>query len=120
MTQNSDNGFWAAFPSKSELLKWYGENGTGKIFSVNAHLHTPYSFSAFSSIGQAIKMAVEEQVKVLGINDFNTAEGYDEFYDACTKAGIYPLFNIEFTGVIEEYRATNIRVNDTNNPSLAK
>jgi len=40
------------------------------IVDVNAHMHTPYSFSAFDSVTQALDMAAEEEVKVVGINDF--------------------------------------------------
>ena len=44
---------------------------------VNAHLHTPFSFSAFRDIDDALDRAVAEKVKVVGINDFYTAEGYE-------------------------------------------
>ncbi|GEM_PF-4695014 len=36
---------------------------------VNAHLHTPYSFSAFRDIDDALDRAATENVKVVGIND---------------------------------------------------
>ena len=44
--------------------------------SVNAHLHTPYSFSAFDTLTDALNRAVAENVKVVGINDFYTTAGY--------------------------------------------
>ena len=50
-----------------------------KIFDVNAHLHTPYSFSAFKDVKQALDMAREEGVKVVGINDFYSLDGYGEW-----------------------------------------
>ena len=68
--------FWNIFPAKAELLRWYSENGKGNISPVNAHLHTPYSFSAFKDITQAMNMAVAEGVRVMGINDFYTTDGY--------------------------------------------
>ncbi len=68
--------FWKTFPAKEELLKWYADNGDGEIRLVNAHLHTPYSFSAFTDISQALNMAVNENVKVVGINDFYATDGY--------------------------------------------
>jgi len=71
--------FWKTFPAKEELLKWYADNGDGEIRLVNAHLHTPYSFSAFTDISQALNMAVNENVKVVGINDFYTTDGYSEW-----------------------------------------
>jgi hypothetical protein len=38
------------FPEKQELISWYRQYGTGGVPEINAHLHTPYSFSAFNSI----------------------------------------------------------------------
>ena len=37
------------------------------MLNVNAHLHTPYSFSAFNDIDDALDRAVDEDVKVVGI-----------------------------------------------------
>ena len=36
-----------------------------KYVDVNAHLHTPYSFSAFENVSQALDMAAEEGVSIL-------------------------------------------------------
>lgn len=91
-----------------------GLGGVG--FRVNAHLHTPYSFSAFESIPQALDMAVAENVKVVGINDFYATEGYAEWAEECAKRNLYPLFNIEFISLNKEDQAKGIRVNDPNNP----
>jgi hypothetical protein len=57
---------------------------------VNAHLHTPYSFSAFESIPQALDMAVAENVKVVGINDFYATEGYAEWADRMCQTQLVP------------------------------
>jgi predicted metal-dependent phosphoesterase TrpH len=46
-----------------------------KIVNVNAHLHTPYSFSAFESLTQALDLALEQGVRVVGINDFYSMDG---------------------------------------------
>jgi len=83
---------------------------------VNAHLHTPYSFSAFSSIAQALDMAEKEEVKIVGINDFYTTDGYDEWAIECAKRQLVPLFNIEFVGLQEEDQKAGILVNDPQNP----
>lgn len=84
--------------------------------SVNAHLHTPYSFSAFECLTEALDRAVEEKVKVVGINDFYSMDGYSEWNEECRKRKLYPLFNIEFISLQEEDQAAGIRVNDPNNP----
>ncbi len=61
-------------------------------------------------------MASEEEVRVLGINDFNTTAGYDLFGDLSLKYRVFPLFNIEFMGLLEDEQKRGIRINDPNNP----
>ena len=108
--------FWKIFPPKEELLKWYEKNGDGQTRLVNAHLHTPYSFSAFKDISQALDMAVAEDVKIVGINDFYTTDGYSEWAVACVARKLFPLFNIEYISLNREDQAAGIKVNDPNNP----
>ena len=86
------------------------------IVKVNAHLHTPFSFSAFTELNQALDMAVEEGVKVLGINDFYTTAGYSAWASGCKERNLYPLFNIEFISLNEADQKAGLRVNDPGNP----
>ncbi len=104
------------FPENEYLLTRYALNPDTSIPDINGHIHTPYSFSAFNSIGQAVRMAKEEKVKILGINDFFVTDGYDEFYRTCLKHKIFPLFNIEFIGLNKEDQTQNLKVNDPSNP----
>ena len=83
---------------------------------VNAHIHTPYSFSSFASIDEIIEAAVKENIQVLGINDFNTLDGFHEWATKCFKAWIFPLFNIEMIGLNRDDLEAGRRVNDLNNP----
>ena len=86
------------------------------IIDVNAHLHTPYSFSAFKDVRQALDMAAAEGVGVVGINDFYSLDGYREWNDECAARHLYPMFNIEFISLNSEDQAAGLRVNDPNNP----
>ena len=86
------------------------------IIDVNAHMHTPYSFSAFSGIDQALDMALEEGVGVVGINDFYSMEGYPDWKSGCEVRHLCPLFGIEFISLNSEDQAAGLRVNDPNNP----
>ncbi|MDZ7606303.1 MAG: PHP domain-containing protein [Cyclobacteriaceae bacterium] len=104
--------FLKNFPSKEVLLKQPG----GHVFDLNGHIHTPYSFSAFDDIPQIFRMANEEGIKAVGINDFIVTDGYKAFHDQAIKAGVFPLFNIEFMGLLKQEQATGIRVNDPSNP----
>lgn len=101
------------FPDEKNLLRTYPEI---VVTDVNAHLHTPYSFSAFSTIEQIFQMAVSEGITVAGINDFFVTDGYASFYEEALKNGVFPLFNIEFTGLLKKHQKENIRINDPNNP----
>ncbi|MDO9634030.1 MAG: hypothetical protein Q7J05_03165 [Paludibacter sp.] len=86
------------------------------MIKVNAHLHTPYSFSAFSELEEALDRAVAENVKVVGINDFYTTAGYDAWSKGCKERGLYPLFNIELISLNEADQKAGLRVNDPGNP----
>ena len=87
-----------------------------EVCDVNAHLHTPFSFSAFDSVSQAAEMASAQGVKVIGINDFYSMDGYEEWNRAAREKKLYPLFNIEFISLNSEDQAAGVRVNDPNNP----
>lgn len=105
---------WEDLPSKNDLLD-VADPGAAPL-KVNAHLHTPYSFSAFSGIPQALNMALQENVPVVGINDFYTTEGYSEWAKECVIRKLFPLFNIELISLNRADQIAGIRVNDPNNP----
>lgn len=103
-------------PQKSELLEWFKDRNQNPYYSVNNHIHTPYSFSAFEDVDQAVRLAREQNLHVLGINDFFVTDGYEAFAEKCREYNIFPLFNIEFIGLEPEKQQQNIRLNDPNNP----
>ena len=83
---------------------------------INAHMHTPYSFSAFADVDDALDRAVAQNVQVLGVNDFYTTDAYEEWAAGCRKRNLVPLFGIEFIGLNEEDQQAGLRVNDPGNP----
>ena len=114
MTTNKS--IFANFPEMPELLEWYQDQLKKDTLNINGHIHTPHSFSAFSEIKQAFEMAKTEGVSVLGINDFYTTDGYNEFANLAVENKIFPLFNIEFMGLQNDLQEAGIRVNDPSNP----
>jgi hypothetical protein len=104
------------YPDREEILAWYRNHEPVEMPEINAHIHTPYSFSAFHSMDQIFKMAAAEKISVLGINDFFVADGYKAFYQLSLQSKIFPLFNIEFIGLLVKEQKNKIRVNDPNNP----
>ncbi len=104
------------YPDPGKLRREAANNTDQEVLKVNGHFHTPFSFSAFSEIGQVFEMARDERVKVLGINDFYTTDGYAGFNELAQKYRIFPLFNIEFMALQKDLQSEGIRVNDPNNP----
>jgi hypothetical protein len=104
------------FPGREKILEWYGKYGGDDIYDVNAHIHSPFSFSAFNDLEQAFRLASGVGVRVLGLNDFNTTEGYALFHELGMKYKIFPLFNIEFMGLLRNEQKSGLRINDPNNP----
>ncbi|MGF1586241.1 MAG: hypothetical protein ACFCUM_13025 [Bacteroidales bacterium] len=108
--------FLDGFPDRDILIASYKEKEASRVPDVNGHIHTPYSFSAFDDTQQAFILASREQVRILGINDFNTTLGYEDFSRFGIKYKVFPLFNIEFMGLLKNEQQDGIRVNDPNNP----
>jgi hypothetical protein len=104
------------FSGPEELLRNYRTQKVHIIPEINGHIHTPHSFSAFKSIEQAFQLAKAEGVSVLGINDFYTTDGYEEFAALAVKHKIFPLFNIEFMALQSHLQEAGVRVNDPGNP----
>jgi hypothetical protein len=103
------------FPSRREMEQ-QAKTAPFEVLNLNGHFHTPYSFSAFTDMEQIADMAVKENIKALGINDFYVTDGYDEFNEIADRYHIFPLFNIEAIALSKEQQTKGIRVNDPNNP----
>ena len=108
--------FLTGFPSYDKLQKEMQGLPLPDYREVNCHIHTPYSFSAFSGMETIFRMAGDENISLLGINDFFVTDGYDEFHKECIANKIFPLFNIEFIGLLKEEQQKGVRINDPNNP----
>ena len=82
----------------------------------NLHIHTPHSFSCFSSVAEAIKQAKRECIQVLGISDFYTVEGYPEFHSLCLEAGVFPVHGLEVMVFSPSEKRKGRLWNDPHNP----
>jgi len=92
----------------------YDEPNT--VYNVNAHIHTPYSFSAFEQLTDVLDRASDEDVRIVGINDFYSMDGFLEWNREALKRHLFPLFNIELISLQVEEQVKGFRVNDPNNP----
>ena len=103
-------------PDTDELLSWAAEHTHQTPVLSNLHIHTPYSFSAFTDIREAVSLARQQGIYMLGISDFNTTEGYDDFTRECQRAGVFPVYCMETIALSVEAQVSEIRWNDPGNP----
>ncbi len=108
--------FLSGFPSPEEIKMKISMSDLPGYREVNGHIHSPYSFSAFDDLETAFRMGMKEGIAALGINDFFVTDGYNEFYEKSVSYKIFPLFNIEFIGLMQDEQKNGIRINDPNNP----
>jgi len=107
---------FSSFPGPDELKSRLKDRDFPPCREANCHIHTPWSFSAFPDMSTIFRMAREENISVLGINDFNVTDGYSEFIDESMRNNVFPLLNIEFIGLMKREQRLGIRINDPNNP----
>lgn len=85
-------------------------------FAVNSHIHLPPNFSAFETVEQAVALADDEDVRVLGASNYYDYTVYREFGRQAERAGIHALFGIEIIALLEDLQAAGIKINDPGNP----
>jgi hypothetical protein len=108
--------FLSGFPSPGELHSKSSTVPGSFNFEANCHIHTPFSFSAFDDLDSVFRKAADEKIDVLGINDFFVTDGFKPFHEGCVANRIFPLFNIEFIGLMKEEQENGVRINDPGNP----
>lgn len=89
---------------------------SGSIPRVNAHIHLPPNFSAFDSVGEAVKLAGEQDIRVLGASNYYDYTVYGEFGRQAYRRGIFPLFGLEVIAFDQELAEAGIKLNDPGNP----
>ena len=108
--------FLTALPEFEILTKEMLKVSLPDFREVNCHVNTPYSYSAFSDVESIFRMAEQEKIVLLGINDLYVTDGYDSFHKGCIKNNIFPLFNLGFIGLLKEEKQKLIRLNDPESP----
>jgi hypothetical protein len=82
----------------------------------NSHIHLPPNFSAFDTVEQAVSLAADQRIGVLGISNYYDFNVYGEFVDRARTRGIFPLFGLEIISMQAHLRDAGIKVNDPGNP----
>ena len=82
----------------------------------NIHIHLPPNFSAFESVAQAVELAAQQGVKVVGASNYYDYAVYGEYVSQARKHGVFPLFGLEIIAMIEDLRRAGVKLNDPGNP----
>lgn len=83
---------------------------------VNAHIHLPPNFSAFSTVAQAVALAQAQGLAALGASNYYDWSVYDELAERAQAVGITPLFGLEIICLVPELQAAGVKINDPGNP----
>jgi hypothetical protein len=83
---------------------------------VNTHIHLPPNFSAFQNAAQAVALAREQGVRVLGASQYYPGDTFGEFASATRGAGVFPLFGLEVICILENLARDGVKINDPGNP----
>ncbi|HVT90572.1 MAG TPA: hypothetical protein VHD56_17080 [Tepidisphaeraceae bacterium] len=83
---------------------------------VNSHIHLPPNFSAFNTVQQAVDLASEQSVGVLGVSNYYDYDVYGPFIKLAKSKKIFPLFGLEIICMIDDLRKAGVKINDPGNP----
>jgi hypothetical protein len=82
----------------------------------NAHIHLPPNFSAFQSVTQAVALAAEQGVRVLGVSNYYDFGIYSDFASLAWRGGVFPLFGLEIIALLQDLQRASVLINDPGNP----
>jgi len=82
----------------------------------NSHIHLPPNFSAFETVEQAVRLASEQQVGVVGVSNYYDFGVYGDFVKLARPKKIFPLFGLEIISLIDDLVKAGVKVNDPGNP----
>jgi len=83
---------------------------------VNSHIHLPPNFSAFRNVEQAVRLAAEQGVGVMGVSNYYYHDVYGDYVEQARRHGIFPLFGLEIIALIDELVRAKVLINDPGNP----
>jgi len=83
---------------------------------VNVHIHLPPNFSAFETVAQAVDLAADEGMGVVGVGNYYDYNVYADFVELAFKKGIFPIFGLEIISLIDELVKAGVKINDPGNP----
>lgn len=83
---------------------------------VNSHMHLPPNFSAFQTVQQAVELADQQNVRVVGVTNYYDYRVYGEFSSLARQKKIFPLYGLEIISLVDAMVKGGVKINDPGNP----
>jgi len=101
-----------------EELRTSVELGVGPNSSLktNAHIHLPPNFSAFDTVTQAMDLASQQEIGILGTSNYYDYTVYGLFAAEARKRGIFPIFGLETIVKVDDFADGGVNINDPGVP----
>jgi len=93
-----------------------GNASLPESLTYNSHIHLPPNFSAFETVEQAVELAADQGVQVLGCGNYYDYSVYQKFTETTRDQGVFPLFGTEIIALETDLQQKDIRINDPGNP----
>lgn len=90
--------------------------GVTEPLPANVHIHLPPNFSAFETVQQAIDLASQQNIGVLGVSNYYDYDVYGDFVERAQAKDIFPLFGLEIICMQDDLCTAGVKVNDPGNP----
>ena len=82
----------------------------------NSHIHLPPNFSAFETVEQAVELAADQGVRVLGCGNYYDYSVYQRFTETARDKNVFPSFGTEIIALETDLQQKDVRINDPGNP----
>ena len=101
-----------------DALRTLAEKRTAAVakFKVNSHIHLPPNFSAFESVDQAVELAAEQKMDIVGVSNYYDFQVYGEFVAKAKSKNIFSLFGLEIIALLDDLVKAGVKINDPGNP----
>lgn len=91
-------------------------HGPSSPLPFNSHIHLPPNFSAFETVSQAIDLASQQEIGLLGVSNYYDYQVYADFVEQAGEKKIFPMFGLEIISMQDDLLDSGVKVNDPGNP----
>jgi hypothetical protein len=115
-SRNQATNFLKLLGSLDAVLAEADNADLPESLTYNSHIHLPPNFSAFETVEQAVQIAADEGVQIVGCGNYYDYSVYQQFTETAQDKGVFPLFGTEIIALETDFQEQGVRINDPGNP----